>query len=204
MAFFAIANQLRNMSTLVPGLVGQTSFAMLTEESGASFCGSDRVFAVSSMTASLLSTICAGSVLTILPFVLRFLYGSAYQAAGLASALAVIIVVIHMGTAPAASRITILSLRVSGIINLIWAGLVFALGSGFVSRGGAAAATARFLAAHVVSMLLVLLWLRARGALPMAVTVVSTVNVCITLGFLALAWLRDSQVIALAPATILC
>jgi O-antigen/teichoic acid export membrane protein len=203
MAFFAIANQLRNVSTLVPSLVGQTSFAMLTEESGASFGGSDRVFAVSSMIASLLATICAGSALAILPLVFRYLYGSAYQGAGLASALAIIIVVIHMGTAPAASRITILSLRVSGIINLFWAALVFALGSGFVSRGGAAAAAASFLAAHVVSMLLVLFWLRTRGALPAAVVAVSGVNFGIASIFLGLTWLRHSNTIAVAPTSIL-
>ena len=196
MAFFAIANQLRNVSTLVPSLVGQTSFAMLTEESGAGFGGSARVLTVSSMIASLLAAACAGGAMTLLPFVLHGLYGSAYRGAELAAAIAIATVVIHMGSAPTASRITILSLRDSGIINLIWSGFVFAVASRFIGQAGAAAAAATFLAAHLLSMILGLAWLRWRAALPSGVLAASALNLVVAAGLLSVAWLRYSSAIS--------
>jgi O-antigen/teichoic acid export membrane protein len=199
MAFYAIASQLRNVATLVPSLVGQTSFAMLTEEGGTDFGGSDRVLAVSSVFASLLGALCAGATITIVPWVLRFLYGHAYERAALASSIAVATVLVHMGSAPAAYRLTIVSLRVTGIINLVWTVVVLAAGTWLIPEGGAVAAVATFFAAHVLSMILVLIWLRRHHALPPFVVSVSVVNLFIACALLALSWFRFSN--GMQPAT---
>lgn len=204
MAFYAIASQLRNVATLVPSLVGQTSFAMLTDEGGMDFGGSDRVLAVSSVFASLLGALCAGAAVAVLPWVLRYLYGSAYRGAELASSIAIATVLIHMGSAPAAYRLTIVSLRITGIVNLFWAVLVLASGSWFVPGGGAVAAVASFFAAHVVSMILVLIWLRRRRVLPPIVIGLSALNLLIASGLLGLSWLRASNGLHPAPAAAAC
>src|SRR5208283_5090682 len=141
--------------------------------------------------------LCVGSALTVLPFVLRYLYGRPYQGAELASAFGIATVLIHMGAAPAASRLTIVSLRVTGIINFTWAILVVALGSWLVPVGGAVAASASFLTAHVLSMILVLVWLGRRRALPRGVVAVSTLNAVIAAALLGLSWLRYSNRIPL-------
>lgn len=199
MAFYAISSQLRNVATLVPSLVGQTSFAMLTEEGGMDFGGSDRVLAVSSVFASLLSALCAGAAITILPWVVRYLYGNAYLRAELASSIAVATVLIHMGSAPAAYRLTIVSLRVTGIINLVWAACVLAAGTWLIPAGGAVAAVESFFAAHVLSMILVLVWLKRHSSLPPIIASVSVLNLFIASALLAVSWLRSSN--GIQPAT---
>jgi len=204
MAFYAIASQLRNVATLVPSLVGQTSFAMLTEEGGMDFGGSDRVLAVSSVFASLLGALCAGTAITILPWVLRFLYGSAYQRAELASSIAIATVLIHMGSAPAAYRLTIVSLRVTGIINLVWSLFVLAAGSWLIPGGGAVAAVESFFAAHVLSMILVLVWLRRHSALPPVIIGVSVLNLFVAGALLTISWFRSSNGIQPAIGVAAC
>jgi O-antigen/teichoic acid export membrane protein len=193
MAFYAIASQLRNVAALAPSLVGQCSFAMLTEEGGQDFGGSGRVLTVSTLVASLLATLCAGMAILVLPWLLRYLYGSAYRGAELASSFAIATALVHMSSSPAASRLTVVSLRVTGVINLVWAVFVFALGSWFVPRQGAVAAAASFFAAHVLSMILVLIWLRHLGVLPPGVVSVSMLNVAIAGALLGVSWLRVSS-----------
>jgi hypothetical protein len=199
MAFYAIASQLRNVATLIPSLVGQTSFAMLTEEGATDFGGSDRVLAVSSVFASLLGALCAGAAITILPWGLRYLYGNAYQRAELASSIAIATVLIHMGSAPAAYRLTIVSLRVTGIVNLVWAVFVLAAGTWLIPGGGAVAAVESFFAAHVLSMILVLVWLRRHCALPPVIIGVSILNLFTASALLTISWLRSSN--GMEPAT---
>jgi O-antigen/teichoic acid export membrane protein len=204
MAFYAIASQLRNVATLIPSLVGQTSFAMLTEEGGMDFGGSDRVLAVSSVFASLLSTLCAGTAITIVPWILRYLYGHAYLPAELASSIAIATVLIHMGSAPAAYRLNIVSLRVTGIVNVLWAVGVSAAGTWLIPSGGAVAAVESFFAAHVISMILVLVWLKRHCALPSIIINVSVLNLAIASALLAISWLRASNGIRPAPAAAAC
>lgn len=204
MAFYAIASQLRNVATLIPSLVGQTSFAMLTDEGGVDFGGSDRVLAVSTVFASLLSALCAGAAITILPWVLRYLYGHAYSRAELASSIAIATVLIHMGSAPAAYRLTIVSLRITGIINLVWAVCVTAIGTWLVPEGGAIAAVETFFAAHVLSMILVLVWLKRHDTLRPIVISVSVLNLFIASTLLAISWLRFLNAIQLPTATTAC
>jgi O-antigen/teichoic acid export membrane protein len=193
MAFYAIASQLRNVAALAPSLVGQCSFAMLTEEGGQDFGGSGRVLTVSMLVASLLATLCAGAAISVLPWILGHLYGSAYRGAELACSLAIATALVHMSSAPAASRLTVVSLRVTGAINLAWAVFAAALGSWFVPRQGAAAAAATFFAAHVLSMILILIWLRRLRALPPGVISVSALNLAIAAALLGFSWLRSSS-----------
>lgn len=193
MAFYAIANQLRNVATLIPSLVGQTSFAMMTDEGGSDFGGSNRVLAVSTVFSSLLATLCAGGAITIIPLVLRYLYGHAYQGAELTCSIAVATVLIHMGSAPAAYRLTIVSLRVTAIINLIWTAVVFGAGTWLIPRQGATAAVEAIFAAHVLSMFLGLIWLRRHSTLPTVIISVSLLNLLMAGVLLAISWARASN-----------
>jgi len=190
MAFYGIANQLRNVATLIPSLVEQTSFAMLTEEGGVDFGGSDRVLAVSSVFASLMGILCAGVAIAIVPWVL-YIYGHAYRGAELTCSIAIAIALIHMGSAPAACRLAIVSLRVTGIVNAVWAVFVLAAGTWLVPMGGAVAAVASFFAAHVLSMFMVLIWLKRYSTVPPVVIRVSFLNLFIASGLIAISWSRS-------------
>jgi hypothetical protein len=104
-----------------------------------------------------------------------------------------------MGSAPAAYRLTIVSLRVTGIVNLVWAIFVLAAGTWLIPGGGAVAAVESFFAAHVLSMILVLFWLRRQCALPPVIIGVSALNLLIAGALLTISWLRSSN--GMQPAT---
>jgi hypothetical protein len=90
-------------------------------------------------------------------------YGSTFRAGVLPATLALATAVVHMGSAPASARLTIVSIRVWGAINAVWAVLVAASATLFVMHGGAVAAPAIYLAANFASGLLTFTYLRLRG-----------------------------------------
>ncbi len=204
MAFFALAGQLRNMAALAPSLVPQSSLAMLTDEGSRSFGGSDRVLLVSSLVAGFLATICAGTMSTLLPWILSQVYGARYMRAELAAALALSTALIHMAGGPAASRLAVRSLEATGIINLCWTVVVVAASTWLVPGTGSVAAMACFLGAHALSMMLVLTSLGRRGELPQGVARLSMVSVGAALSLAACAWLRVSGVLTQLEASALC
>jgi hypothetical protein len=98
-----------------------------------------------------------------------------------------------MAASPAASRLNIVSIRATGIINAIWALLVIALGTIVIPRGGAASALLILFAAHMLSVCLVLLLLRKRGLAHAGVLSVNVTALFTASVLVALAWARGSD-----------
>lgn len=190
MGLFAVASQLRNMVAVIPGFLGQASFARitgsrLTEEQR-------RIFGTGTFLVTMAGLLAATGGIIILPWVLQ-LYGRSYRTAELAATLTMLTALIHMGGAPAAFRLNVVSLRWTTAINLIWSLSVAGLGFWLVSGGGALGAAAVYLAAHLLSALIVLLGLRSLEGLPrgtVAVFVLTIVS-CVALG--GVAWMRWSD-----------
>jgi O-antigen/teichoic acid export membrane protein len=189
-AFYAVANQLRNVTSLLPSLVSQGNFAFFTEEGAAEHGGANTVVTVSTVMASLVATLLSGIVIVLLPGLLSLSYGKHYLNATLPSTFAVATVLIHLGNAPAASRLNIVSLRATGIVNGVWALVVVALGNKLVPIGGATAAVAALFSAHLISALLVVVALWRIGALPPGIGAIAGLNIAGALGFAWLAWMR--------------
>ena len=189
-AFYTVATQWRNLCGLLPNMVQQGNFAFFTDKGSVGFGGATRVVSVSALFASILAILCAGFVIVPVPFMLRHFYGTGYTAAELPAAFAVATVIVHMGISPASSRLTVISLRWTAVINAIWSVLVIAAGSMLIPAGGATAATATLFAAHVLSAVLTLFALWRLGALPEGLTRVAALNITIAFLIGALAWLR--------------
>jgi len=101
------------------------------------------------------------------PWLLALLYGRGYAGAGTTIALALATAVAHMGNAPAAARLTIVSLRATAVINTIWAVFVAVAATLLLLRGGSAwEAMSVYFLAHIVSASLVLAVLRRKDNLP--------------------------------------
>ncbi len=174
MSFYMIASQLRNMAGLLPGLLAQSSYAVMAAERRAEIKDQanavenpDRVLALCTYLATFASFALAGGAIIVLPWGLRLLYGGQYAAASAATAFALATAVIHMGNAPASARLTIVSLKLYGIINTAWAVLVMAAATVFLFHGGSAwVGTAIVLGAHVSSAALVLTGLSRKGVHP--------------------------------------
>ena len=193
MGFYAAATQLRNLFAMAPGLVTQSSYALLTEERATQYGGTARVLIGCSVIATLLSIGLAGIGVATLPWTLGTVYGHAFQPAELPASLAICTGLVHMSGAPASSRLTILSLKLTGIINAIWTVLVIALTTGLIRGAPAIQATAILLVTHAISTLLVLVGLKLRAELPGELVPLSGISLAAAAVFAAVAYARTLQ-----------
>ena len=167
MGFFAIASQLRNMAGIAPGLLTEGSYAVMADPGGEAQRTPHRVMAMCSFASVAVALGLAALGIVAVPWAVTLLYGRTYAPAALAVALGLATAVVHMGNAPAAARLTIVSIRAAGVINTVWAVFVACAGTLFLLHGGSAwKAMLIYFAAHVLSSLLVLLTLSRKDYLP--------------------------------------
>lgn len=175
--FFAIASQMRNLAGVVPGLLTEGSYAVMATpgEADADLLegAQHRVMALASYgsTAVGFTIACVGIIVA--PWALHLLYGGAYVSAQSALAVALALAVAHMSNAPASARLTIVSIRTTGVINTVWAIFVGVAATLFLlHRGGAWQGMAILLVAHLLSGGLVLRALRQRDVIPAGMSTV--------------------------------
>ncbi len=167
MSFLTIASQLRNLASLPPSLLTEGSYAVLADPTHEHTQTPQRVMALCCFAALSLSVLLGGAAMVLLPWALTLLYGKSYGAAGAAVAVALATAVAHMGTAPAAARLTIVSIRATAVINTLWAIFVATAATLVLLRGGGAwRAMTIYFSAHVLSSFLTLAVLRRRDHLP--------------------------------------
>ena len=189
-AWFSIAMQLRNICAMPGWLISQTAYAQLTEDGGQQYGGAARVTVLATIIATAVSLLAAGPAAALMPWLIPHLYGKDFAGAELAATLAVATGLIHMSAAPAAARLTVVSLRLTGIINAAWSVLLVGLGSRLVSQGGAAAAAACFLGAHIFSALVVTVALLSKNSVPRELIGVSLPGLAGSIAIAGLGWLR--------------
>ncbi len=166
MGFFSVASQLRNMVGLLPGMVTEGSYAIMADPEGERQKTPQGVMALGTFVATFASLALASVAIAAMPLLLQ-VYGTSFAGAAVPCAIALAVAVAHMGNAPAAARLSIVSIRSTGVINTVWAVSVAAAGTVFLMHGGnAARALTVYLAAHVLSATLVLVVLARRDGIP--------------------------------------
>lgn len=202
MGFFSVASQLRNIVGLAPSLLTESSYAVMAEREGEEARTPDQVMAVCTYLSTLVSFSLAALGILIVPWGLTLLYGRAFSGAASTTALALAIAVVHMGNSPAAARMTIVSIKISGIINTAWAVFVALAGTVFMLQGGSAwKAMAIYLAAHVLSSALVLIVLIRRDCVPHGVIPVFFLSTVSITALAAISFFRDLQPSSALPAS---
>jgi O-antigen/teichoic acid export membrane protein len=192
MSFFAIASQLRNIVALAPSMLTESSYAVMADREGEDAKTPSHVMALCTFASTFGSLLLASIGIVLVPWGLRAIYGSTYEAAGITTAIALAVAVVHMGSAPATARLSIVSIRATGIINTIWAIFVAIAASMFLlSRGSAAGAMTIYLAAHILSSVLVLSVLAWRDHIPRGVIPVFSFGSCTGIVLAALSLLRS-------------
>lgn len=190
MGMYAVANQFRGLASIIPGLLAQVSYPLLTAETGRDYGGPDRVMLVNTFLSILLALSLAGLIVVILPWVLLYLYGSSYTNAELPAALLLATAISHMGSTSSANRLSIVNLRALGLINIVWAALVVLLGVWLVPVAGAAGAAGAFLLSHLFSQVAVLVVLKRSGILPQGILKLSLTGILAAVSFALLACMR--------------
>jgi hypothetical protein len=194
MSFFAIASQLRNLAGIVPGLLTEGSYAVMADPGGEAERTPHRVMAMCSFASLAVSLALASIGMIVVPWALMLFYGSQYVPASLTVSVGLAIAVVHMGNAPAAARLTIVSIRSTGVINTVWAIFVAALATSFLFLGGdAARAMLIYFVAHVLSSALVLITLARRDGLPAGMIAQYALSTGASVALVGLAFARASQ-----------
>lgn len=167
MGYFAIAHQFRNIVALVPSLITEGSFSEMANQNAADAKTPDTVMAMCTYVTTLLCLLAAGGAIIVAPWILLIIYGRAYTPASTATAFALATALVHMGSWAAAQRLSVLSIRLSGVINTIWAAFVAVTATLFLFHSSnATKGAAVYLAAHLLSAVLLLGALKRRGNLP--------------------------------------
>lgn len=166
-SFFTIASQMRNLVSLPPSLLTEGSYAVMADPTHEASQTPQRVMALCTFAALSVSVLLGALGIVLVPWGLTLLYGKTYGAAGAAVAVALATAVAHMGTAPAAARLSIVSIRATAMINTIWAVFVAIAATVFMMGGGAAwKAMAIFFCAHILASAMALGILKQRDYLP--------------------------------------
>ena len=214
MGLFAVASQVRNIVALVPGLLTQSSYAMMASEDAEP----GRVLVFCTFLATFLMLILGGIGIILLPFALPLAWGKTYAAGVLAGSLALATAIVHMSGSAAAARLTILSLPVTGVINALWSAMVvgfsLVLLTGRFGSASAAAAMGIYLIAHTLSAGMVLLALLKRRQAPAGLTPLFAIgtSAAVLLAALAIAraasplagtrtWITGMEVLVVAAAS---
>lgn len=166
MGMYAIANQFRGLAVLAPGLCAQVGYSLLTNESASKYGGAGRVLLMNSFLAGSLATLAAGFGIILAPWLLVLIYGKPFAGAEVPILILLATGIVHMSGGPAALRLSVVGLRLVGIINAIWAVIIVALGIWLVPKAGATGAALAFLISHLVSQLMVNAALARMNELP--------------------------------------
>ncbi len=207
MGLFGIASQLRNLVGLAPSLLTEGSYAVMADPEGESERTPQHVLGFTSYVSCLVGMLLASLGILVAPWMLRLLYKVSYAGASVTVSLALALAVMHMGNAPAAARLSIVSIRASGIINTVWAVFVAAAGTLLMLHGGTAAlAMGIYLLAHTVSSALVLSVLSRKDTLPrglLLMFVLSTGSTVAMAGFAAWRSVRPEAFMAITGGMLL-
>ncbi len=192
MSFFAIANQLRNIVSLAPQQLTESSYAIMADPESERSSTPHHVMALCTYAATFAAFLLAAGGIIAVPWLLNLFWGRAYQAAAMTIAVALATAVVHMGNAPAAARLSIVNIRAAGVINTIWAIFVAAAATVFLLHHGSARdAMGIYLAGHILSSILVLAVLQRKDAVPRGMVTVFALGSAAGVLLVALALLRD-------------
>jgi O-antigen/teichoic acid export membrane protein len=202
--FFTIAHQLRNVVALAPSLLTESSLAVMAQGEDSIEKTPDQVTAVCTFATTFASLLIAGMGMILVPWGLTLLYGKTYAAASTATALALATAVIHMGSGPATARLSILSIRVSGLINTAWAIVVAVAATAFLFHGGNAWKGALiYLAAQTFSAGLVFFSLAKWNCAPAGMNPVFALGATASITLAGIAFARDLRPDLMVSLTVL-
>jgi O-antigen/teichoic acid export membrane protein len=209
MGFFAIAHQLRNIVALAPSLLTESGLAVMAQSENDQPSTPNNVMATCTFATVFASLLLAGMGIVFVPWGLTLLYGKTYAAASAATAIALATAVIHMGSAPASARLSIVSIRLSGVINTVWAVFVAAAATLYFLGGPTALGTGAwkgaliYLAAHLLSAVLVLSVLSRKRCIPKGMNATFLLGALTVLLLTGLAFVRDVKPSLMLPISLL-
>ncbi len=202
-SFFAVASQLRNIVGLAPGLLTEGSYAIMADPEGEAARTPHKVMAACTYAATFASLLLASIGIIVMPWALSLIWGRSYSGGAVTASIGLAIAVMHMGNAPAAARLSIVSIRITGILNTVWALVVALAASVFLLHNGTAEiGMLIYFFAHMLSAILVLAMLARRDTVPSGMPSILSLSAIATGALVALAYYRASNPLFASAATL--
>jgi O-antigen/teichoic acid export membrane protein len=193
--YYNAASSLRNLSSLLPGLLLQVSYALMTDRRSETYGGARRIVLVNTWLTSIFIIPIAGIGIAIMPWLLPFLFGKEFTEGVEPANYLLATAVVHTISQAAVNRLSIISLRTLAAVNLLWVVVAGTVGWFLVQRQGATGVAQSLLLAHCATMVIVpftLHWLRGTSPWLWIITGIGLVGALAPL-FLSLACPSDSS-----------
>jgi len=164
--YYNAASSVRNIASILPGMLHQTMISLMTNKRGDEFGGANRVLLINTWMSAFFLIPVTSLGLIFMPWFLPFFFGRGFMEGVMPACFLLAVGLIHMVAQPAVNRLTILSPRAVMIAHVFW--IVSALGSAFFLAPmlGATGVALSLLIAHSVAALVVPLMLAWYGNLP--------------------------------------
>lgn len=164
--YYNAASSVRNISSILPGILHQTMISLMTNKRGDEFGGANRVLLINTWMSAFFLIPVTAIGLILMPSFLPFFYGPGFVEGVTPACYLLAVALIHMVSQPAVNRLTILSPRAVMFAHIFW--IIAALGSAYflVPLQGATGVALSLLIAHTVTALVVPLMLIKYGGLP--------------------------------------
>jgi O-antigen/teichoic acid export membrane protein len=165
MGFYAVASQLGNLIRILPGIGTQALFPFLVPRDQTPVDAESVLWSNTALNGAT-TLVLGGFIVFGSAWLIPFVYGQRYAGAVPVAAVSVGSAVLHMFCSPAALRLSVVSVRVNGAINLAWAVVLIALSSLLVPRYEARGLALAYWVSYLFSAIALVVALRLSGALP--------------------------------------
>ncbi|MBI5510244.1 MAG: hypothetical protein HY903_15920 [Deltaproteobacteria bacterium] len=200
MGLYSVANQFRGMIAVLPGIIAQVVYPLLAESAGEGFGGADRVTLASAWITTVVVVSTGGLMIVVLPWILTAIYGARYAGVELPTALLVATVIVQMAASPIASRLSIVSVRGYGVVNLIWTVLMIGIGTVATRSWGLEGACWTWLGCQLLAQLQCMLMLARLGRLSPDLLPVVMSGMLLAVGLAAIATFRGLSLMEPMPS----
>jgi O-antigen/teichoic acid export membrane protein len=164
--YYNAASSIRNLTSMLPGLLLQVTYGLMTDRRGEQYGGVNRILLVNTWLSALFVIPVAGIGIAIMPWLLPFFFGRDFAEGVMPACYLLAVAAVHTVSQAAVNRLSVLRARTLGLVNLLWVVVAFFAAWVLVPRLGATGVAQSLLIAHIVTMLVVPETLRIYRGLP--------------------------------------
>jgi O-antigen/teichoic acid export membrane protein len=164
--YYNAASSIRNLTSMLPGLLLQVTYGLMTDRRGEQYGGVNRILLANTWLSALFVIPIAGIGIAIMPWLLPFFFGRDFAEGVMPACYLLAVATVHTVSQAAVNRLSVLRARTLGLVNLLWVAVAFFAAWVLVPRLGATGVAQSLLIAHIVTMLVVPEALRLYRGLP--------------------------------------
>ncbi|MFO0813397.1 MAG: oligosaccharide flippase family protein [Gemmatales bacterium] len=184
--YYNAANSVRNVTSIVPGLLNQTTIGLMTKLKGEEFGGVNRILLINTWLTAMFMIPTTVALLLLLPFLIPLLFGYDFTEAVTPAGLLLAVALVHMVSQAAVNRLTVVSPRTVMVIILIWIVITLLGGWFLIPAYGATGVAIALVISHTASALMVLAGLSLHECMPQQLPLLTLLSIAVAGLYLAI------------------